>query len=468
MKTSKRGMTLVELLLGIAISGTLLVLLGRMFSATLRINRVNQQGTSLLQNSEFAVALLESELKDAGYRGGDRASFGGAPPNETQAENFAQVVRWPFSIDYDVAAANGLVGIEDVSGLSVSPLPTIVHVAGTGTSSDSVGLVRVIGIEDTTATDTYQLEYVLYGAENGEYTRLRQQMNCIAPVYANSVCTLDGGNSGRAPTIEGGEDLQVFFKLRRLQGGQPVYTDSFPGDVSDVASIGVYLRLRSPIADPGHTDTVAYPSDAVEPPSGVLPDGTAISSWSDLGVPVNQTYNDPFRRLEKVIEIGLNNSQPCNQLPIAWPANSIPTSTNQATSPTHNGYATPGPGNFGWVTWDGNNGTPALLNALNHPELSRLNYTDPTIADANDPARHNLQVGSVVEGLPGNRNPGNAALAQYANQVILAPVWDKAEGNGANLNYTIAGFARILLLPSSTIGNLQGVYLGPAGNACTI
>ena len=466
MKASKRGMSLVELTIGVAVTGLLMVLLSRIFSATLRSNRVNQQGTSLFQNSEFAVALLDGDLKDAGYRGGNRASFGGTTPTETQVDNFSFIVRWPFSIDFDVVVANGLIGIEDISGIDEVPLPTIVYQAGVGPTSDSLGLVRVIGIDDTTATDTYNLEYILYGSANGELTRLQQALNCTAPVNANSVCRLDGVNGGPEPTVEGVEDLQVFFKLRRLQGGQSIYTPNLPADVSDVASIVVYLRIRSPLADPNYSDTTAYPSDSVERPSGVLPDGTAIANWSDLGVPAIPALNDTFRRQEKIVEISLNNSQPCNQLPIAWPADRIPPGTNQAISSTHNGN--PGPGNFGWVTWDGNNGTPSLLNSINFPELSRLNYTDPTIDDVSDPARHNLQIGSVVRGLPGNRTPGNTALAQYANQVIMAPIWDSAEGNGANLTYTIAGFARILLLPTSTIDDLQGIYLGSASDTCTI
>ena len=468
MKASKRGMSLVELLIGTVVTGLLMVLLSRIFSATLRSNRVNQQGTSLFQNSEFALALLDGDLKDAGYRGGNRASFGGTNPTETQAENFTYIVRWPFTIDFTVAAANGLAGIDDIAGIAESPLPTIVHQAGVGTASDSLGLVRVTEIDNTTTADTYSLEYLLYGVANGELTRLQQDLDCTAPVNANSVCTLNGANGGAEPTVEGVEDLQVFFKLRRLQGGQSVYTPNLPADVSDVASIVVYLRIRAPIPDPNYSDTVAYPSNSVDLPTGVLLDGTAIANWTDLGVPAIAPPNDTFRRDERIVEIGLNNSQPCNQVPILWPADRIPTNTNQAISSTHNGMNTPGPGNFGWVTWNGDNGTPALLNSLNFPELSRLTYTDPTITDVTDPARHNLQIGSVVRGLPGNKTPGATAMAQYANQVILAPIWEDVEGVGANLTYTIGGFARILLLPSSTIDDLQGIYLGTASDTCTI
>lgn len=225
------------------------------------------------------------------------------------------------------------------------------------------------------------------------------------------------------------------------------------------------MRLRATLADPDHTDSEIYPNSS-ELPRDVLQDGSTIGQWSDIGALTAQPYNDAFSQQEKVLEISLVNSQPCNQLPLAWPADRIPNARNQAIVADHAGN--PGPGNFGWVTWDGDNSTPALLNSLNYPELSRTTYTDPTIADIDDPARHTLQVGSTVEGLPGNRTPGNVALAQYQNQVILAPVWDKAEGNGADLNYTITGFARILLLPGSTATNLQGVYLGSASETCTI
>ncbi|MEO0353430.1 MAG: hypothetical protein AAF268_01265 [Cyanobacteria bacterium P01_A01_bin.3] len=467
MMRSDRGMSFVELLIGAAISGLLLVLLSRIFSATLRTNRVNQQGTSLFQNSELAAAILQGDLQGAGYRGGDLGSFGGSPPSDQQADHFTNILRWPFTIDYADASAGGLLAIEDISGIAESPLPTIVHVPGTGNGSDILGLVRVVGIDDNSTASTYELEYVSYSSTNNNLTRFQQSLDCSAPVRSNSSCQLTGPTGRDDVAIEGLESFHVFFKLNRTQSGLPMYTSELPADISSVASVSIYMRLRATLADPNYTDTDTYPNSP-ELPSGVLQNGTAIDQWSQIGVPTTQPYNDSFRRQEKVLEISLVNTQPCNQLPLAWPAHSIPNARNQAISANHAGNATPSPGNFGWVTWNGDNGTPALLNSLNYPELSRITYTDPTIADVDDPARYTLQVGSVVEGLPGNRTPGNAAISQYQNQVVMAPVWERAEGNGANLNYTITGFVRILLLPGSTAGNLQGVYLGSASETCTI
>ncbi|MGK7913407.1 MAG: PilW family protein [Synechococcus sp.] len=467
MRRSDRGMTFVELLIGSVISGVLILLIGRIFSASVRTNRVNQQGTSLFQNSELAAAILQGDLQGAGYRGGNVTSFGGSSPNDQQAAHFTNIVRWPFTIDFTAASNSGLLGIEDISGIAESPLPTVVYVPGSDADSDVLGLVRVIGIDENSTQDTYALEYVSYGSTNGNLTRLQQSLSCSAPVRSNSSCRLSGANSGNDVAIEGLESFHAFFKLNRTQSGLPVYTSELPADISSVASVGIYMRLRATLADPNFTDSEIYPNSP-ELPRGVLQDGTPISQWSDIGVPAVQPYDDAFRRQEKVLEISLVNSQPCNQLPLAWPVDSIPNARNQAIVANHAGNATPGPGNFGWVTWNGDNSTPALLNSLNFPELSRTTYTDPTVADIDEPARHTLQVGSTVEGLPGNRTPGNVALSQYENQVVLAPVWNKAEGAAQDLNYTIVGFARILLLPGSTQNNLQGVYLGSASETCTI
>lgn len=105
------------------------------------------------------------------------------------------------------------------------------------------------------------------------------------------------------------------------------------------------------------------------------------------------------------------------------------------------------PGNFGWLTWDGQNNTPALCQSLTPPGNSELYYNPGTAPDFNDPDYndHAIDIGKWVQGAPGNKNA--ACVNQWLQWHIdnsaemIIPLYDDVVDQGSNVNYRIAGFA---------------------------
>ncbi len=118
------------------------------------------------------------------------------------------------------------------------------------------------------------------------------------------------------------------------------------------------------------------------------------------------------------------------------------------------------PGNFGWLTWDGANNTPALIASLTPPGNSGI-YTNPNNADD-----HLISIGDIVQGAPGVMNASDvrSALDTLMTMDIAVPVWDQAGANGSNSWYRVVGFALVRItdyqLPSQN--RISATYLGPA------
>jgi hypothetical protein len=136
-------------------------------------------------------------------------------------------------------------------------------------------------------------------------------------------------------------------------------------------------------------------------------------------------------------------------LPVAADCNLYPIALNQETLVG----AEPGdilddimnggqPGNFGWLTWNGNNNVPALVASLTPPGNSHI-YENP-----NDPDDHIVSIGDWVEGKPGVSNASGVrnALDNLIGMEIVVPIWDVTQGSGANTVYRVVGFARVRLL----------------------
>jgi YD repeat-containing protein len=100
------------------------------------------------------------------------------------------------------------------------------------------------------------------------------------------------------------------------------------------------------------------------------------------------------------------------------------------------------PGNFGWLSWTGDTGDPALVASLAPPGDS-TGYVNP--ADASD---HTLAAGKSVFGRPGVANSSalRAALDQLKTRDITVPVWDTTRGSGSTATYHVSAFARVRLL----------------------
>ena len=110
---------------------------------------------------------------------------------------------------------------------------------------------------------------------------------------------------------------------------------------------------------------------------------------------------------------------------------------------TYNIFAGGGPGNFGWLGWTGCTNVPCLCESLTPPGNSET-YINPY-----DPSDRTLTIGDWVEGTTGKKNAAcvRDLLDDFeeSEQPITIIVWDEADGNGANLNYRIAGFATFII-----------------------
>jgi hypothetical protein len=101
-----------------------------------------------------------------------------------------------------------------------------------------------------------------------------------------------------------------------------------------------------------------------------------------------------------------------------------------------------GSGNFGWLTWNGDNGIPSLVTSLTAPGNSSI-YVNP---DNNSDRL--ITIGDWVQGRPGVGNSSNirTALDRLKTIDIVVPVWNSVRGSGANMSYRVSAFATIRLL----------------------
>ncbi|SFL91172.1 Ig-like domain-containing protein [Marinobacter zhejiangensis] len=100
-----------------------------------------------------------------------------------------------------------------------------------------------------------------------------------------------------------------------------------------------------------------------------------------------------------------------------------------------------GPGQYNWLTWQGDNDAPLLAAALVPPGTSRT-YINPGRA-----SDHQLNIGDLVEGAPGVMNSRGirSNLDALLGDNIIIPVWGEYSGQGANLDYGVAQFAVVRL-----------------------
>ncbi len=109
------------------------------------------------------------------------------------------------------------------------------------------------------------------------------------------------------------------------------------------------------------------------------------------------------------------------------------------------------PGNFGWLTWTGDNGLPALVTSLTPPGDSHT-YTNP-----NDPNDHIVSIDDWVEGKTAVSNPRKMqhALNELMLLDIVVPIWDVTVGSGTETLYQVSGFATIRMMGYDLSGQDQ-------------
>jgi hypothetical protein len=101
-----------------------------------------------------------------------------------------------------------------------------------------------------------------------------------------------------------------------------------------------------------------------------------------------------------------------------------------------------GRGNFGWLTWTGNQGEPVLVRSLTPPGDS-YTYINP-----NNPNDHVVSLGDQVYGRPGvaDSKKVRTALDALKPLVITVPVWGAVEAGGLSVRYQVVGFARVQII----------------------
>jgi hypothetical protein len=130
---------------------------------------------------------------------------------------------------------------------------------------------------------------------------------------------------------------------------------------------------------------------------------------------------------------------PCSLYPIALHTSTLDGApVGQEIVDIYNGQ---GPGNFGWLSWTGEQGVPTLATSLTPPGNSQT-YLNP-----GNPLDHTVSIADWVFGRPGVANSSSvrAALDGLLPLVITVPVWDQSTGQGSSLSYRVAGFARVQL-----------------------
>lgn len=125
------------------------------------------------------------------------------------------------------------------------------------------------------------------------------------------------------------------------------------------------------------------------------------------------------------------------------------------------------PGNFGWLTWDGQNNTPALCDSLDDTPNSEIYYNpgfpSAWTPDYND---HAIAVGKWVQGAPGNKNAHcvRSWLDWHIahGTAMTIPLYDQVAEQGSHGNYRVAGFAAFRPLSYDFTGqnkSMTGMFL---------
>ncbi len=117
-----------------------------------------------------------------------------------------------------------------------------------------------------------------------------------------------------------------------------------------------------------------------------------------------------------------------------------------------------GPGNYSWLTWDGNNDAPSLANSLLPPGNAEL-YINP-----DDAADNQLDIDDWVQGRPGVKN--SRAIRDNMDALlgrdIGVPIWQQNRGQGSQFDYQVMYFANIELTDYKLNGKgyISFVYKG--------
>lgn len=189
------------------------------------------------------------------------------------------------------------------------------------------------------------------------------------------------------------------------------------------------------------TATASYTPTATDTPT---PTHTSTPMATDTPTPTPTSSSTPTAT-QTPTPTSTNTPSPtpipaCGLYPIALHANSLAgVAIGDIVEDIYNGAQ---PGNFGWLTWTGDNGITSLSTSLTPPGDSHI-YINPLHS-----GDHTVSIGDWVQGRPGVTNSILVRNSLDALKVvnIMVPVWDEVEGNGDNLQYHVSDFALVRLI----------------------
>ncbi len=228
---------------------------------------------------------------------------------------------------------------------------------------------------------------------------------------------------------------------------------------STMARVGETYRYAPIVIDPDN--------DVVTTSATTSPSGMSVSNGEFRLVPTAAQIGTHAVALQANDGHGATTAQNytlrvtqdfCPIYPITVPASLF---TGATTGQAFNNVARgSGAGNFGWLSWAGSPSAPTLAQSLVPPGDS-YTYINPD--NASDHVAH---INDFIGGATGsmNANAVRDAMTSLLGRDILIPAWSTTRGNGANLAYKTASFARIRLSAFSLTGQgtLSFTYQGAA------
>lgn len=309
----KTGLTLVEVILGLAIASLVALSLARILGTSVQVSRQQRELSELEQNAAVVIHLLQNDLRLAGYRGsGQPAEFSGSANNPAAR---ATALRWLTPRSESGVAINNWIAFR----YSNSTLESIA-VPSTSASANLGDEIRVRGIASIAlnSASTAQFSFSDIGyrwdADNFELERQNSTLQSSLQNLSTGQSSAPAGNTlsetsnggGFQPVADGVENFQIFFQQangtwkRDDQRPAANLANTSPPPSTSLAAIGIYIRLRSPTPS-GPGDCGPWPKDA----SRVLNASNNPVSWSSLNVTAI-TYsgsNCNYRRVEKVLTV---------------------------------------------------------------------------------------------------------------------------------------------------------------------
>jgi hypothetical protein len=134
----------------------------------------------------------------------------------------------------------------------------------------------------------------------------------------------------------------------------------------------------------------------------------------------------------------------------------------------------PVPGNFGWLSWNGDNNVPNLAESLTPPGDSGTKYYNPGTPENGWTPNYGdkaIQIGKWVQGAPGNMNASSVRAKldwfKSTQTPLIVPLYDMSTAQGSNANFRVGGFAAFRLTDYDLHPNgasITGAFIKMVGN----